>query len=119
MAAMNEIFDFPSFKRAFEAKDAANWASFYADDAEWTEYRNHSPPRAPNVMRSKDVISTFIRRVCSQPLSLRIEDEIIGDGRAAFRVIVELSGGRRIIEQIMVYFADGKITRQVDVEAWD
>jgi len=116
---MGKSFDFTSFKRAFEARDAANWTSCFADDAEWIEYRHHSPPRAPNVMRGKDVIGTFIERVCSQALSLKIEDEIIGDGRAAYRVIVELGEGRRIIEHVMIYFADGRIMREVDVEAWD
>ena len=116
---MDNGFDFTSFKRACEERDATTWADFYTDDAEWIEYRHLSPPRAPNVMRGKDVITAFIERVCSQPLLFEIEDEIVGDGRAAFRLIVELAEGRRIIEHIMIYFADGKIARQVDVEAWD
>jgi ketosteroid isomerase-like protein len=117
--AMDEGFDFTSFKIALEARDAAKWARFYADDAEWIEYRHHSPPRAPNIIRGKEVISAFIERVCSQPLSFQIEDEIVGKGRAAFRLIVGLAEGRRIIEHIMIYFANGEITREVDVEAWD
>ena len=116
---MAEVFDFASFKKAVEGRHAANWISLYADDAEWIEYRHHSPPRAPNIMRGRDTIATFLERVCSQPLTLAVEDEIVGDGRAAFRLIVGLDAGRRIIEHIMIYFVEGKIVREVDVEAWD
>jgi SnoaL-like domain len=116
---MSVEFDFTAFKSAFEAKDAEAWASFYADDAEWIEYRHHSPPRAPNVMRGRETIAAFIRRVSDQPLTLKIEDEIIGDERAAFRLIVQLPDDRRIIEHIMIYFSGSKIGREIDVEAWD
>ena len=30
-----------------------------------------------------------------------------------------LADGRRIIEHVIIHHAKGKITRQVDVEAWD
>ena len=33
-------FDFSAYKLAFEAKDAGRWIEFFADDAEWIEYRN-------------------------------------------------------------------------------
>jgi hypothetical protein len=70
-------------------------------------------------MRGRDVIGGFIQRVSSQPLKLTIEDEIVGDGRAAFRLTVDLGSRRRIIEHVMIYVRDGKIVRQIDVEAWD
>ena len=116
---MSDTFDFAKFKNAFEAKDAAGWAGCYADDVEWIEYRHQSPPRAPNIMRGKATVSAFIEGVCVKPVSFTIEDEIIVPGRAAFRLIVELGEGRRIIEHIMLYFENGKIKREVDVEAWD
>ena len=50
---------------------------------------------------------------------LEIGDEVIGPDRAAFRVWCTLPDGRRIIEHVIIHYADGKITRQVDVEAWD
>ncbi len=46
-------------------------------------------------------------------------DEVIGPDRAAFRVWVTLRDGRRIVEHVIIHYADGRITRQVDVEAWD
>ena len=46
-------FDFAGYRRAVERLDVEQWASFYADDAEWIEYRESDPPRAPNVMRGR------------------------------------------------------------------
>ena len=112
-------FDFAAFRRAVETKDFVAWIDVYADDAEWTEYRGHNPPRAPNVMRGRGAIAAFLKGVCQAPITLRIEDEIIEGDRAAFRLWVTLSDGRRIIEHTMLDTAEGKITRQVEVEAWD
>jgi hypothetical protein len=35
-----EFLDFAGFERAFEGKDAAARAGYFADDAEWIEYRH-------------------------------------------------------------------------------
>ena len=44
---MAAAFDFPAFKRAFEAQDVEAWLAFFAPDAEWWEYRPDAPPRSP------------------------------------------------------------------------
>ena len=112
-------FDFADYKRAVEDKDADRWASFYLDEAVWVEYRHTNPPRAPNVMSGCDTIRAFIARICSQPLQLVVEEELVTADRAAFRLTVTLADKSRIIEHIMIDFPIGKISRQVDVEAWD
>ena len=111
--------DFDAFKKAFESQDVDAWLAFYADDAEWIEYRHNAPPRAPNRMIGKKEIGDFLRRVKSSNVRLSISDEVIGPERAAFCLIVELSSGKRIIEHIIIHIVDSKIIREVDVEAWD
>jgi len=112
-------FDFAAFQRAFEAKDFDAWIGFYAEDAEWTEYRGHNPPRSPNVMRGRPAIARFLEQVCRAPITIRFEDEVVAGDGAAFRVWVTLADGRRIVEHVMLRTTEGKVTRQVDVEAWD
>ena len=112
-------FDFAAFKRAYEAKDADRQIGFYADDAEWIEYRNQDPPHRPNRMIGRQAIEDFLRRVTALPITVTIEDEIVTKDRVAFRVWVGLSDGRRIVEHAMLYLRDGRIARQVEVEAWD
>ncbi len=41
------MFDFAGFRAAVEALDAERWLAFFADDAEWVEYRNTAPPSSP------------------------------------------------------------------------
>lgn len=112
-------FDFAAFKRAFERRDLDSWVSFYADDAEWIEYRHFSPPRSPNRMVSKQQIAEFLSRICSADFGTTIVDEVIGGDRFAFSIDCTLPDGKHIFENIMIHTENGKVVRQVDVEAWD
>src|SRR4028118_1311685 len=78
--------DFASFKEAFEGKDLDRWLPFYAQEAEWIEYRHISPPRAPNRMVGKHQIADLLRRVCGADLEITIADEAITPYRVAFSV---------------------------------
>jgi SnoaL-like domain len=119
MTTASADFDFKAFKRAFESQDVAAWADFYADDADWFEYKHGYPPRSPRHMAGKAEITEFLGRVKASHVELVIEDEVIGPERAAFCLWCTLSDGRRIIENIIVHHTNGRITRQVDVESWD
>jgi ketosteroid isomerase-like protein len=112
-------FDFAAFKSAFERKDFDSWALFYADDAEWVEYRHFSPPRSPNRMVGKQQIAEFLHRICAADFGITVADEVIGADRVAFSVDCTFPDGKHIFEHVMAHVDDGKIARQVDVEAWD
>lgn len=112
-------FDFAAFKRAFVTQDVASWAGFFENNAEWIEYKHSHPPHSPRRMVGKAQIEAFLSQVKASNIALMIEDEIVGPTRAAFRVWCTLPNGKRIIEHVILHFADGKISRQVDVEAWD
>jgi hypothetical protein len=102
-----------------ERKDSDSWLGFYADEAEWTEYRHFSPPRDPNRMVGKEQIADFIWRVCSSDVDIIIADEVIASDRIAFSIDVTLPDGKRIFEHTIANIENDKITHQVDVEAWD
>ena len=108
-----------SFKEAFEGKDLDRWLPFYAEEAEWIEYRHISPPRAPNRMIGKHQIAYFLRGVCSADFDITIADEVITPNRVAFSVDCAFPDGKHVFEHIIARIEDGKIVRQVDVEAWD
>lgn len=120
MSGSAQSFDFDAFKQAFESQDVDRWITFYAPDAEWIEYRHDCPPRAPHRMVGRSDIEFFLGQVKKSNVSLAITDEILGPARAAFCVTCTLSDGeRRIIEHVIIHYSNGRITRQVDVEAWD
>ncbi len=112
-------FDFAAYAAAIEAKDAARWSGFFADEAEWSEYRVGNPPRSPHVMAGIDAIRSFVERVAASPVRLGISHEVVGPSRAAYRLTVALQDGRTIVEHVIVELADGRIVSQADVEAWD
>ena len=119
MEGSSRSFDFPGFKRVFEDQDVEGWLSYYDDSAEWLEYRHANPPRSPNRMAGKKEIGAFLGRVKGSNVQLKITDEIVGETRAAFCLTVVMASGKRIIEHIIVHYANGRIVKQVDVEAWD
>jgi hypothetical protein len=112
-------FDFRAYRRAVERKDAPLWLDFFAEDAEWIEYKPTNPPRSPRRMVGRRQIGEFLEQVKSSDVVLEIEDEVIGPTRAAFCLWCVLGDGRRIIEHVIIHLSGATITRQVDVEAWD
>ena len=116
---MPAAFDFDSFRAALEARDVARWLPFYADDAEWLEYRHGNPPRAPDVTRGRAAIGRYIEEIAASRIALAISNEVLGEHRAAFTITVLRADGRRIIENVIVDHRDGRIVRQLEVEAWD
>lgn len=116
---MAATFDFPAFKRGFEAQDVEVWLAFFAPDAEWWEYRPDAPPRSPIRMVGREAIRAKLTRVVGYGLEQVISDEVIGEERIAFAFLVTMPDGRHLIEHVILHLANGKIARQVDVEAWD
>jgi hypothetical protein len=112
-------FDFAAFKDAFESRNLDRWEPFYADDAEWIEYRHVSPSRVPNRMVGKEQIAEFLAWVCAADFGITIGDEVIAQERIAFSVDCTFPDGKRVFEHVIARTEDGKIVRQVDVEAWD
>ena len=116
---MCAAFDFAAYRAAFEAKDVPAWLAFYADDAQWAEYRHTDPPRAPNVMRGKAEIGAFLERVAAMPLTIELSREVVATDRIAFACLVTLGDGKQILEHVIADLRDGLIVHHVDVEAWD
>ena len=119
MSEQKPEFEFWAFKDAFERKDAYRWVQFYADDAEWIEYKPSAPPRDPLRMVGRKRIAQFIASPERSDIKISLSNEVLGRERAAFSVDVTLPDGKRVYEHTIIYIEDGKIARQVDVEAWD
>jgi ketosteroid isomerase-like protein len=116
---MAATFDFPAFKRAFEAQDVEAWLAFFAPDAEWWEYRPDAPPRSPKITVGREAIRARLTYIAGLGIEQAISDEVIGEERIAFAFLVTMPNGSHLIEHVILHLADGKIVRQVDVEAWD
>ena len=111
--------DFETLRRAIEGRDAGKLVGFYADDAEVRTVNKNATPSAPRVLRGKEQISEYLRGVCAREMTHRVEGEVRGENRAAFREACEYPDGVRVLGAQTLELRDGRIVRQVNVEAWD
>jgi hypothetical protein len=112
-------FNFAGLKEAFETPDIPALIAFYAGDAGWLEYKAGSPLSAPYIMRGKESIHQHVQGAAEYGIKITIRDEVIGDERLAFCMIINAPDGRTGIEHVIIHHRDGKIYRHVDVEVWD
>ncbi len=112
--------DFETLRRAIEGRDADTLVGFCADDAEVLTVNRNTTPSFPQLLRGKERISEYLRDVCARQMTHRVEGEVIGEeNRIAFREACEYPDGIRVLGAQTLELRDGKIVRQVTVEAWD
>ena len=71
------------------------------------------------MLRGKEEITEYLRDVCSRAMTHHIENEVIGEDRVAFNEACEYPDGTRVLTAMTLDVRDGKVVRQVNVEAWD
>jgi hypothetical protein len=111
--------DFEVLRRAIEGRDADTLLGLYAHEAEVITVNRNATPRSPNVLHGKEEIGPYLRDVCAREMTHRVENEVVGEGRVAFQEACEYPDGVRVLGAQTLEVRDGKIVRQVSVEAWD
>jgi nuclear transport factor 2 (NTF2) superfamily protein len=111
--------DFEALRLAIEERDAETLLGFCADDAELRTVNRNTIPSSPRVLRGKEEISEYLRDVCSREMTHRVENEVVGGNRIAFNEACEYPDGTRVLGAETFELRDGRIVRQVIVEAWD
>lgn len=106
-------------KRAIEGRDAGTLASLYADDAVMRIIDRDNPPSAPRELKGRTDIAAFFDDVCGRAMVHEVESGIEDDNRLAFTQACAYPDGTRVFCSAMLELADGKITRQTIVQAWD
>jgi hypothetical protein len=91
----------------------------YADDAELRIVNKSTPPSSPRELDGKEEIAEYLRDVCAREMTHRIEDEVVGGNRVAFKEACEYPDGIKVLTAMTLDVRGGKVVRQVNVEAWD
>jgi hypothetical protein len=110
--------DFGTLRRAREQRDAELLLSLYADDAEVRVVDRSTPPGSPKVLRGEEA-SAYWRDICAREMTHHIEDEVIGAERLAFNEACEYPDGTKVLAAENLDVRDGKIIRELIVQAWD
>jgi len=111
--------DFEALRRAIEQSDFDSLMKFYDENAELYSVNRNTPPSSPEVLRGKEAIAERLEDVCGRDMTHRVEDEVVGQERIAFNEACEYPDGIKVLAAQTLEVRDGKIVRQVNVEAWD
>jgi hypothetical protein len=112
-------FDTAALARAIEARDADAQLAAYDANAELRLVDRNNPPSRPLVLRGAAAIGEHLRDVCSRDLTHQVRATVADDHRVAFEVACRYSDGTQVLCHCVADVADGRITRQVTVQAWD
>ena len=111
--------DFEALRRAIEQSDFDSLMNFYDENAELHSINRNTPPSSPEVLHGKEAIAERLEDVCGRDMRHRVENEVVGQERIAFNEACEYPDGIKVLAAQTLEVRDGKIVRQVNVEAWD
>lgn len=111
--------DVTELRRAVETADAESHLALYAPDAELTIVDRDHPPSAPTVLHCTDEIGGLLRDVAGRGMTHEVHDLIAGPDRLAFTEHCRYPDGTRVLCATVAQVHNGRIVRQVAVQAWD
>jgi len=111
--------DMETIRWATERRDSATLAGIYADDATIQIVDRTHPPSRPLELRGQEAISAYLTDIYGRDMTHRIEHEVIGSHRLSFTQACQYADGARVLAATVLDLADGRIIRQVSVQAWD
>jgi ketosteroid isomerase-like protein len=117
--SITQTFDFTKLKRALEQRDATAQLALYAEDAEVTLVDRINTPGTPRVLRGREEIRGWIEDICERDMTHRVEMQVVGDGGAAFTEACRYPDGTNVLCAAVLELRDGRIARELGVQAWD
>ena len=119
MTEQSTALDFEAMRHAIENLDAEALVNLYHEDAALKIVNRYTTPSSPRELRGNEEISAYLLAVCGRAMTHRIENEVVAGDRVAFNEACEYPDGTKVLAATTLDVRDGKISRQVNVEAWD
>ncbi|NUP14709.1 MAG: nuclear transport factor 2 family protein [Streptomyces sp.] len=117
--ATNPSFDTETLRRGIEGHTPETLLSLYTDDAEVRVVNRNAQPSHPKVLHGRNEIAEMLLDVYSRDMTHKLEGCVIQGDRAAYSESCEYADGVRVLSESMITLRDGKISRQILIEAWD
>ena len=111
--------DFAALKRAVEERDAEAQLALYADDAEVRLVDRVNTPRSPRVLRGREEIRDWIEDICARDMTHAVQTPVLGEDAVAFTEECRYPDGTNVLCVTVAEVSDGRIVRQVGIQAWD
>ncbi|MCF1593765.1 nuclear transport factor 2 family protein [Streptomyces muensis] len=117
--AARPSFDTDTLRRAVEGRTPETLLSLYTDDAEIRVVNRNAQPSHPKVLHGRDEIADMLTDVYNRDMTHKLEGCVVQGDRAAYSESCEYADGVRVMSESMITLRDGKISRQIMIEAWD
>ena len=111
--------DFAALKRAVEERDAEAQLALYADDAEVRLVDRVNTPRSPRVLCGREEIRDWIDDVCARDMTHEVQTPVLAQDAVAFTEACRYPDGTNVLCATVLELSDGRIARQIAVQAWD
>ncbi|MFC5907930.1 nuclear transport factor 2 family protein [Streptacidiphilus monticola] len=118
-AAARPAFDADTLRRGIEGHTPETLLSLYRDDAEIRLVNRNATPSHPQIVTGRDAIGAMLTDVYSRDLTHKLEQCVIQGDTVAYSESCEYPDGLRVLSESMITLRDGKISKQVMIEAWD
>ncbi|HEY9293539.1 MAG TPA: nuclear transport factor 2 family protein [Microlunatus sp.] len=119
MTMTETTFNTTILRRGIEDRDASTLLDLYADDAEVIIVDRTNPPSSPQVMSGRAEIGRFLEQVSSRDMTHTLSRMTADASTAAYLEECEYPDGTKVLCTAMLDLTDGRIVRQVGVQAWD
>jgi ketosteroid isomerase-like protein len=112
-------FDAAALRRAFAEHDARALLALYADDATIERVDMAHPPSDPRILRGRNEIRADVEDVLSRDLTHEVDAVAVGPDAIGYVLRCTYADGVRVVCASTAQLRDGRIAREVCVQAWD
>jgi hypothetical protein len=112
-------FDVAALRRGFAERDAGTLASLYADDATREIADAQNPPSRPARVEGIAAITAQLEEVMGRDMTHELDIVAVSADAVGYTLRCRYPDGLRVLCAATAQLRDGKIVREVGVQAWD
>jgi hypothetical protein len=115
----SRTFDVAALRAAFAVRDAAALVSLYADDATVELIDAQHTPSNPRRLSGRDQLRAHFEDVFSRDMTHAIDISVATPDALGYSLRCTYAGGMKVVCVANAELRDGRIVREVGVQAWD
>jgi ketosteroid isomerase-like protein len=117
--SIHTVLDLEAITNAVHNGGAAGLTEYLADDIEFTQIDQRTPPATPARPTGRDALIALAEDLERRGIRMQVDDGFIAGDRGAVRVVCTHPDGNQVVEHTLLTLRDGKIARWSGVQAWD
>jgi ketosteroid isomerase-like protein len=112
-------FDVAGLRNAFKDRDAAALLALYADDATIELVDTLNTPSHPRRLSGREEIRAHLEDVFARDMTHAVDTVAAGPDALGYSLRCTYAGGMKVVCAATAELRDGRIVREVGVQAWD